>query len=257
MAFSRASVPSAPDAAVLAAAMAGIGMAFATPPARDPNIEDTLLFASVAAMDQDDLRVLAVLVSWFGIHAPWVNADRIARLVAAHASARVRRLWSALARSRPADRRFHRMILPRGEAPLDLIGPGSRFLHRRHGEDPRFAGSDLLVPANVLRDRAADVVSPAALAARHRPYRCRVLIGPSYRADMWAALERDPALTAAELARRAYGSFATAWRVKRDFDILQDRRGVPARRSGSPLATPDVKERGGARPRRIPAPGRR
>ena len=224
MAFSRVSAPAQPDAEALGAAMAGIGMVFTTPPARDPCIEDTLLFASVEAMEADDLRVLAVLVTWFGIHAPWVNADRLTRLVAAHPSVRVRRLWSALARSRPADRRFGRMILPPGEAPLDLVGAGSRFLLRRYGEDPRFAGSDLLVPANVLRDRAADVLSPAALAARHRPYRCRILIGPSYRADMWAALERDPDLTAAELARRAYGSFATAWRVKRDFALLQDRR---------------------------------
>ena len=76
------------------------------------------------------------------------------------------------------------------------------------------------MPANVLRDRAADVQPPAELARRHRAYRCRVLIGPSYRADMWAALADDPALSAAALARKTYGSFATAWRVRRDFALL-------------------------------------
>ncbi|HEY3399160.1 MAG TPA: hypothetical protein VGK03_00890 [Geothrix sp.] len=62
--------------------------------------------------------------------------------------------------------------------------------------------------------------SPTELARRHRSYRCRILLGPSYRADMWAELDRDPSLSAAELARRSYGSFATAWHVKRDWQVL-------------------------------------
>ena len=65
--------------------------------------------------------------------------------------------------------------------------------------------------------RPADVLTPPELVARHPAYRARVLIGPTYRADMWAALEEDRDLSAAELARRAYGSFATAWAVRRDF----------------------------------------
>lgn len=76
------------------------------------------------------------------------------------------------------------------------------------------------VPANVLRDRDADVLPPEELARRHTTYRFRVLMGPSCRADVWAALEHDASLPAAELARRAYGSFATAWQVKRDRDLL-------------------------------------
>jgi hypothetical protein len=47
-----------------------------------------------------------------------------------------------------------------------------------------------------------------------------VIIGPSYRADMWAALETDPELSPTELARQTYGSFATAWQVKRDFVLV-------------------------------------
>ena len=47
------------------------------------------------------------------------------------------------------------------------------------------------------------------------------LIGPTYRADMWAELDLDPALIPAELARRAYGSFATAWEVKQQWGIIQ------------------------------------
>jgi hypothetical protein len=227
MGFSRALGPSAPPAAdALTSAMAGIGMNFAAPAASNPNIEDTLLFASVEAMDHDDLRVVAVLVAWFGVHTPWVNADRLTRLVETQESARVRALWSALARWQEKDHRFARLAALHQGPRLDLLGSETSFHLRRHGEDPRFAAGPLRVPANVLRKRGADVLAPAELAQRHRAYRCRVMMGPSYRADMWAVLEVEPELSAAELARRTYGSFATAWRVKRDFAVLE--AGMPS-----------------------------
>lgn len=108
----------------------------------------------------------------------------------------------------------------RGER-VELLRDGNAFQVRRHGEDPRFASSPLRVPANVLRERTADVIGPAELAKRHRAYRWRVLIGPSYRADMWATLEAQPDITASELARRTYGSFSTAWQVKYDRELLR------------------------------------
>jgi len=77
------------------------------------------------------------------------------------------------------------------------------------------------VPGGILRDRKGDVLTPTELARIHGGYGRRILLGPSYRADMWAELDREPGLSAAELARRAYGSFATAWRVKRDWDLLK------------------------------------
>ena len=84
MAFSRAFVPSSyVHADELTSRMVGIGMNFAAPPAPGPNIEDTILFASMEGMEKYDLRVLAVLLTWFGIHAAWVNADRLTGLVAA------------------------------------------------------------------------------------------------------------------------------------------------------------------------------
>lgn len=94
---------------------------------------------------------------------------------------------------------------------------------KRRGEDERLEGTVLRVPAGVLRDRPKDVLGPAALAKKHSAYHYRVLIGPSYRADMWAALTKDREISAAELARRTYGSFATAWGVKRDWEVLHPR----------------------------------
>ncbi len=200
--------------------MAGIGMRFAAAPAPNPNIEDTLLFASIEAMENQDLRVLAILVTWLGVHAPWVNADRLTKITASQESDRLRALWSALARWQQKDRRFARLARIYTSERLDLLPVGTDFQVQRHGEDPRFTGSALRVPANVLRDRATDVDAPAELARHHHGYRCRVTIGPTYRADMWAALEDNPTLSAAALARTTYGSFATAWHVRRDFAIL-------------------------------------
>lgn len=38
---------------------------------------------------------------------------------------------------------------------------------------------------------------------------------------MWAALEVDPTLTAAQLARQTYGSLATAWQVVGDAALVR------------------------------------
>lgn len=227
MPFSRSIEPVAtPDAPGLTASLVGIGINLASSarPDGEPNIEDTLLFASSEAMKRSDLRLLALIVTWFGVHAPWVNADRLTRLVLAHPSVRVRALWAAFARWQGSDRRFLRLTKAYRGPRVEPGVRGSEFLIQRHGEDPRFEKSPLRVAGNVLRDRLQDILVPAELAARHLAYRYRVLIGPTYRADMWAALEREPELSAAALARRNYGSFATAWHVKRDFALLHQGR---------------------------------
>ncbi len=235
MAFSRTLTPStAVTGDLLTSYMTGIGMNFAASPFPEPNIEDTLLFASIEGVEKDDLRVLAILVTWFGVHAPWVNADRLTKLVAAQSSPRVRALWSALAQSQNKDRRFTRLANLYVGPRRDLIKVGTEFQVARHGEDPRFEGTPVRVASNILRDRASDVLQPAELATRHHAYRCRVMMGPSYRADMWAAFEEDPTLSVAALARRTYGSFATAWHVRRDFGLLPQPLREPPR--GSPCS---------------------
>ena len=200
--------------------MAGIGMLFAAPASRDPNIEDTLIAASVEAMDRDDLRVASVMTTWLGIHHPRLNADRLFRALSDLPSKRVLAYWSAIGRWLQKDARLARLEGLYDGPQVELLRSGTAFHVRRKGEDPRFRRSRLRVPAGVLRDRPADVMSPSELARRHSAYRLRIVIGPSYRADMWAELERDPELSAAELARRAYGSFATAWKVRQDWGLL-------------------------------------
>ena len=173
-------------------------------------------YASVEGMERDDLRMLAILVAWLDVHSAWINADRLIRLVASAESSRVRAFWAAIAAWKDTDHRFRRLSKLHRGAPVPLLRAGSKFQLARSGEDPRFAGTALEVPAQVLRPRATDVLSTAELARQHGAYRWRVVIGPTYRADMWAELERHPALSAAELARRCYGSFSTAWHVQQD-----------------------------------------
>lgn len=175
-------------------------------------------------MEDHDFRVLDVLVTWFGVHAPFVNADRLTRLVALQSSPRVRALWAALAAWQGKDRRFSRLAALHRGSRIDVLPTGSDFQIRRHGEDSRFVDGPLRIPGNLLRGRAADVLTPAQLARRHRAYRTRVMMGPVYRADMWGALEQGPSLTPTELARQTYGSFATAWHVKRDFELVRAAR---------------------------------
>jgi hypothetical protein len=171
-------------------------------------------------MERDDLRVLSVLVTWLGVHHPWINADRLIRAVEQQQSPRVQAFWAAVAQWLRKDRRFARLAMVHDGARVDVPRVGTAFQVRRKGEDARFQETALRVPAGGLRDRAADVLSPAELAKRHRTYRYRVQMGPSYRADMWAAFEGNPGMSPAELARRTYGSFATARQVKHDFELL-------------------------------------
>ncbi len=125
MAHRRAIAPAqAASGDALTADLVGIGMLIGGAGSPDPNIEDTLLAASLEGMERGDLRVLAVLVTWFGVHSGRVNADRLTRLVAMTESKRVRAFWSALARWRDSDRRFARLARAYHGARVDLLTAG-------------------------------------------------------------------------------------------------------------------------------------
>jgi hypothetical protein len=214
-----------PDDAALTRDMVGIGMNFDANPDRDAPIEDTLVHASALGMDEHDLRVLSVLTTWLGVHHEHVHADRLFRCVAAHPSTRVRAYWAAVATWLARDRRLARLVALHEGRPIDLLPVSTDFQLARRGEDPRFAGSALRVPAGTLRDREADVLRPEALVRQHAGYRNRVKLGPTWRADVWTVLEGAPDISAAEAARRAGCSFATAWQVVQDFALLHRARG--------------------------------
>ena len=119
----------------------------------------------------------------------YVNADRLVRIVEGLSDNSVKAFWQSVARWKVKDRRLARL--------LKLKTKESCTLPRSH------ANSD-------------KILSRYDLVRRHDMYKSRVIMGPNYRADMWALLEQNPDLKAAELARLAYASFATAWGVIRD-----------------------------------------
>ena len=220
MAFKRQVLGPGFERESLTEAMVGIGMLFAGSAKRGlPPIEDILLAASSEGMDHHDLRVLSVLTTWLDLHSPRVNVDRLVRALSGTASARVRVYWAAVAAWKHADLRWGRVRKLYSGPREDITPQGTAFLVKRHGEDPRFLAGPMRVPLGTLRDRREDVLSPERLAKQHRGYFWRVVIGSTYRADMWARLEVEPNISAAELARKSYGSFATAWQVRRDWAV--------------------------------------
>jgi hypothetical protein len=210
------------EGAALDRAMAGVGMSFAVKAEPHLAIEDVLFFASRLGMEANDFRVLNVLCKWIDVHGARINVDRLTRLVETCADhERTRAFWAAVGQWKHRDRRFARLASLRSEAERIDLFPGTDFQIRRRGaEHPWFVGTCLRVAAGTLRDRASDVATPEQLARLNPVFRERVVQGPSYRADMWATLTLDPSLTPAELARRTYGSFASAWEVRRDWDVV-------------------------------------
>lgn len=221
MAYSRAlALEPAPAPSELTARLVGIGVLFAADAEPDADIEQTLVHASIAGMEDGDLRTLAVLTTWLQAHHLRVNVQRLARLVEA-APARTRVYWSAMAVTLKSDRRYARLMGDAGDQRVDLVPAGTDYLVRRDGEDARFAGTRLRAAAGVLRERVQDVMSEAELVRHHRGYRNRVVLGATWRADVWTCLEKEPGLAAAACARRVGCSFAVAWEAHRDWTLLE------------------------------------
>jgi hypothetical protein len=203
----------------LTADMISIGLQFGGKASQPANIEDTIVAASIEGMN-GDFRILSMLTEWLDYHIFNVNADRLIQLVLT-LDEKVKRYWCAVAQWKISDTRFKKLtklFKDRFE-----IFPGTDLqIDRKGGEDERFAKTIFRVAKGSLRIRPKDILTPEALKEIHPIYRARLMIGPTYRADMWAILESEGSeIPAAEVARRAYGSFTTAHRVKHDWQILK------------------------------------
>lgn len=199
--------------------LVAIGILLATEGSKQANIEDTLIAAAKEGLELEDFRLLSLVADWFAVHFERINVDRLTKLVNLRNVHAEKMWWTALAQTKPHDWRFKKLQNVDTKERFDLMGEGTSFQIQRKGEDPRFSHTVMRVPDGLLRHRPRDILSPETLAKRHRAYYFRIMMGPSYRADMWALLEQEPQLSAAELARRSYGSFPTAWEVKRDMQI--------------------------------------
>ncbi len=221
MSFKRIYSPSKyPTGLDLTRRCISIGFGFAENPSKqEPNIEETLVAASLEGVN-GDYRILSLLVDWFDIHSTWVNADHLTTLVKAIEDKQVQKFWTACAQWKKTDPRFKKLRkLYEGER-FQIMSDPTGFLLKRNGEDPRFKETVLLIPNKTLRHRPTDIDPPERLSKINKAYRYRVLLGPTYRADLLAALEEDPSITTAELARKCYSGFSAAWEAKKDFEIL-------------------------------------
>lgn len=197
----------------------GIGFLLSASGNSNPNIEDSILAAAIEGV-AGDFRTLGLLVDWLDIHLPYVNADRLLRVLENEKNDSYLAFWASIAQRHKGDRRFASLTRKFRGKKINIFGTQSDFLIRKKGEDARFEGTCLQVPEGILRHRSSDILSPKDLTSRHVTYRYRVIMGPSYRADMWAAHELNPNISASELARSCYGSFATAWKVIHDRNLI-------------------------------------
>jgi hypothetical protein len=155
--FERPAERALPQGEMLTAVLVGIGMGFAGTAASNPDIEETLLAASLEGMERDDVRVLAVLTTWLGVHHQRVDADRLIRMVSERSEERVLAYWAAIAHWLYRDRRLVKLADFAPKQRIHLLRVGSEFQLERRGEDLRFEGSALVVPQGVLRKRDSDL----------------------------------------------------------------------------------------------------
>lgn len=187
------------------------------------DLEVTLASAVMSALPRD-YRRLGVIVAWLEVHHSRVNVPRLGRVIAQpDLSALARCFWSAVgvwlgrtdARFRPLARLYRGARLSLDDAEITAVQM------KRVGADPRFEGTPLLVHARLLRSRTADVDDAVQLAARHSVYLRRVQLGANYRADVWAALDRNPTASPAEIARRVGCAYETARSVGEDWKTVR------------------------------------
>jgi hypothetical protein len=220
MPFSRRE-PEFLEGASLDAALRDIGVRLGranAAEALEADIEQTVVSSARAALPTD-FRLLGLLVAWLEVHHKHVNVPKLLRLARADARPIARAWWSAIGTwLGRQDARWKALAALHRGVPLDLDDPEITALQlQRLGPDPRFASTTLRVPQKLLRARRSDVEDPVLLASRHRLYRKRVEFGANYRADVWAALDRQPDATAADVARKVGCAYETARAVAEDW----------------------------------------
>jgi len=187
---------------------------------KNPNIEDTIISAVLEGI-ASDYRTLSLITNWIEIHFERINVDRLFRAAQEIDESQARAYFANLAFMLTPDRRFEKFKkLYKGDKILLGQNKEYSYLVDRHGLDGRFEKGKLIIAQKTLRDRKEDILSIQDLAKLHKIYYYRLLIGPTYRADMMATLNLNPNLSISDLARTTYGSFATAWAVMNDYKFL-------------------------------------
>jgi len=187
------------------------------------NIEETIVAASLESIVRKDYRVLSLLIQWIETHSPFVLVDRLGKLASEIPHKKVRLFWCAVGQSlQGRDNRYLKLSkLFNKPKKTNILAIDVEFQKKRYGSYEFFDGTCIKIPKNFVRNRPQDILSVSKLAKIHGVYKNRVVMGASYRADLWATLEAERGkITATELARGAYCSYRSAWLAKEHFKML-------------------------------------
>ena len=199
----------------------------------DPNIEASIISASIEAVNNKDNRIAGLLVDWITLHYLRVNVDRLTKFVFSLSDSDykfVKIFWSANAqRLFIKDQRFKRLSELYSGKRLNFV---DRFVKRGQkkvtkmlveikGEDERFKRTCIRVPKGYFSERPHQIFPVSVIAKNHLSYRYRVMMGSSYRADLWALLDSNPDISAYALGKKAHCSYRSAYIAKKDYELLK------------------------------------
>jgi hypothetical protein len=224
MGFKRVfSINEYPRGAELTGKLIGIGFKIGGIKEENPNIEDTIIAAAIEGMT-GDFRTLSLLTDWLLVHAEILNVERLYKALKNLNNQRVNAYFASIGWQIKKDPRFKKIeSLYKGQKLFLDTNQSYEFLVSRNGEDRRFEKTKLIVANGSLRSRPVDIATPREMVQMHKDYYYRTLIGPSFRADMVSCFLRERNISAADLARRCYGSFATAWQVVSDMSLIGEK----------------------------------
>lgn len=131
-------------------------------------------------------------------------------------------LWSAVGQWQSSDSRF-RLLAGMYKGPRVVLDDTAltRMQIDRFGEDPRFAGTHIVLSARALPSRPDKDLRPLAWILTHNAIVAnRVRFGPNYRADVWTMLSGNAELTLKAIRELTGCSEGTASTVRADFRLL-------------------------------------
>lgn len=199
----------------------------------DPNIESVIISASIEAINNKDNRIGGLLVDWISVHYLRINVDRLTKFTFSLSDKEykfVKIFWYANAqRLFIRDQRFKRLSQLYKKRRFNFA---DRFIKKGQqrvtktlieikGEDERFKKTCIRVPKGYFPERPHQIFPVSLIAKNHLPYHYRVMMGSSYRADLWALLESDPNISAYALGKKAHCSYRTAYMTKKDYELLK------------------------------------
>lgn len=180
------------------------------------DIERTLIDSARHIAREKDFRLAGLLLSWAKIHGQHVIVEKLKKFaLPLEHSEMDAYLWikalAAFADHEGIPR--WKLLVSRSRAPRHLYPKEiSEAGIARKGAVPWLKQWNLLLPADSLRIRDKDIMTPQELLRHNRQYRNRFIFGPCWRADIVTAIE-EGAANPSDIMMRAGCSYEPAHRI--------------------------------------------